>query len=76
MLDDPVWVGLRNDFSADMLSQLCPEWRLRRGAILRWARGWYTEQDLTSIPPGRDAPACHRPSQEEAPSARLNSSAQ
>jgi len=50
MLDDPVWVGLRNDFSADVLSQLCSEWRLRRGAILRWARGWYTEQGLTSIP--------------------------
>jgi hypothetical protein len=42
--------SLRNDFCVDALSQLCPEWRLRRGVILRWVRGWYAERGLTSIP--------------------------
>ena len=48
--DDRIWISLRNDFCVDVLSQLCHEWRLRRGVILRWIRGWYAEQALTSIP--------------------------
>jgi hypothetical protein len=30
--------------------QLGDEWRLRRGAALRWVRGWYAEHDLTGAP--------------------------
>jgi hypothetical protein len=34
---------LREAFCEDILTQLCDDWRLSRGAVLRWARGWYTE---------------------------------
>lgn len=49
--DDRTWIRLRNDFCVDALSQMCPEWRLRRDVILRWVRGWYSEQGLTNVPP-------------------------
>ena len=42
--------ALRSDFCWDVLSQLCEEWRLRRDAVLRWVRGWYTEHGLTDLP--------------------------
>jgi len=41
---------LRYDFCWDVMSQMCDEWRLRRGAVLRWARGWYAEHGITSLP--------------------------
>ncbi|GAA4024940.1 hypothetical protein GCM10022247_56730 [Allokutzneria multivorans] len=47
---DRVADRLRKDFCEDVLSQLCGEWRLRRGAVLRWARGWYAQQGITPLP--------------------------
>ncbi|MFD5348965.1 hypothetical protein ACFWJY_35775 [Streptomyces anulatus] len=41
---------LREDFCDDVLSQCCDEWRLRRGAVLRWARAWYLQQGNTDLP--------------------------
>ena len=41
---------LREDFCEDVLSQMCDEFRLRRGAVLRWVRGWYAEQQITDLP--------------------------
>ncbi len=45
-----IFIALRNDFCWDVLSQLCEEWRLRRGAVLRWVRGWYAERGITALP--------------------------
>jgi len=42
---------LREDFAADVLAYMCDEWRLRRGAILRWVRGWYAEHGIDRLPP-------------------------
>lgn len=39
-LGEPALDGLREAFCEDVLSQFGPEWRLRRGAVLRWALGW------------------------------------
>lgn len=39
-LGEPATDELREAFCEDVLSQLGPEWRLRRGAVLRWALGW------------------------------------
>jgi hypothetical protein len=47
---DRTSIRLRNDFCIDVLSQLCHEWRLRRGAVLRWVRGWYAEHGITNVP--------------------------
>lgn len=48
---------LREDFCVDLLSQFCEEWRLRRGAILRWARGWYSQREIDRMPRAvRDLP--------------------
>lgn len=47
---DTLSVRLRNDFTFDVMSQLGDEWRLRRGAVLRWVRGWYVEHDLDRPP--------------------------
>lgn len=47
---DATLIALRGDFTWDVTSQLCEEWRLRRGAVLRWARGWYAEHGITSLP--------------------------
>jgi hypothetical protein len=41
---------LRYDFCWDVMSQMCDEWRLRRGAVLRWVRGWYAEHGITNLP--------------------------
>jgi hypothetical protein len=56
--DDEQAVRLREDFCEDVLSQCCREWRLGRGAVLRWVRGWYaqhgnipTSTTLTTLPP-------------------------
>lgn len=58
---DRVADRLREDFCQDVLSQLCGEWRLRRGAVLRWARGWYAQQGITSLPPAlADLPPVNR----------------
>ncbi len=42
---------LREDFCADVLSQFCDEFRIRRGAVLRWVRGWCVEQGIDNLPP-------------------------
>jgi hypothetical protein len=47
---DTLSVRLRNDFTFDVMSQLSDDWRLRRGAVLRWVRGWYAEHDLDRVP--------------------------
>jgi hypothetical protein len=41
---------LRFDFCWDVLTQFCAEWRMRRGAILRWVRGWYAEHGFIDLP--------------------------
>jgi len=49
---------LREHFCEDVLAVVCDEFRLRRGAVLRWVRGWYAQhgvdilpQILTDLPP-------------------------
>jgi hypothetical protein len=41
---------LREDFAADVLTYFCDEWRLRRSAVLRWVRGWYSEHEIDILP--------------------------
>ncbi|MFF7764213.1 hypothetical protein [Streptomyces griseorubiginosus] len=47
---DDVLVQLREDFCDDVLSQLCDQWRLRRGVILRWSRAWYLQRGIEKLP--------------------------
>lgn len=47
---DDTLVALREDFCIDFLSQFCDEWRLGRAAVLRWARGWYFQRNITELP--------------------------
>ncbi|WP_423717145.1 DUF6166 domain-containing protein [Actinomycetospora cinnamomea] len=37
-------------YCADVVSQLRSPWRLRRGAVLRYARGWFAEQGSQAMP--------------------------
>ncbi|WP_433542058.1 DUF6166 domain-containing protein (plasmid) [Streptosporangium sandarakinum] len=37
-------------FAQDFMSQFSGEWRLRRGAILRWARGWCAQNNVDVLP--------------------------
>ncbi|WP_433542059.1 DUF6166 domain-containing protein (plasmid) [Streptosporangium sandarakinum] len=38
-------------FRTDVVSQLTDdEWRLRRGAVLRWVRGWCAEHNIDVLP--------------------------
>ncbi|SNT61891.1 hypothetical protein SAMN05216276_108610 [Streptosporangium subroseum] len=41
---------LREAFCEDVLSQFMDEWRLRRGAVLRWVRGWCAQHNVTDLP--------------------------
>jgi hypothetical protein len=41
---------LASDFVEDVVSQLADQWRLRRGAILRWLRGYYAQHEVTNPP--------------------------
>ncbi|WP_261568548.1 DUF6166 domain-containing protein [Frankia gtarii] len=51
---DETLADLREDFCAEILTDLCDEWRLNRRAILRWAAvGWYAKHGLTKAPPSR-----------------------
>jgi hypothetical protein len=53
--------GLREDFCEDVLSQFCDEFRIRRGAVLRWVRGWYAERSIDDLPRAvRDLPPLSR----------------
>ncbi|MEU9858907.1 DUF6166 domain-containing protein [Streptomyces sp. NPDC047974] len=47
--EDPVLADLREDFCDDVLSQF-DRWRLRRGAVLRWARAWYLQRGIGELP--------------------------
>lgn len=47
---DETLVRLREDFCEDVLSQCCDEFRLRRGAVLRWVRGWYAQHQIADLP--------------------------
>ncbi|MFS0696747.1 hypothetical protein [Streptomyces nitrosporeus] len=48
--EDPVLADLREDFCDDVLSQFYDRWRLRRGAVLRWARAWYLQHGIDELP--------------------------
>ncbi|MEV0649889.1 hypothetical protein AB0I28_32000 [Phytomonospora sp. NPDC050363] len=45
----PLWQAnsflarLRSDFAGDFLVHAAAEWRLPRGAVLRWVRGWWAQ---------------------------------
>lgn len=41
---------LRKAFCAEVVAELCDEWRLNRRAVLRWAAGWYHQLRLPSMP--------------------------
>ncbi|MGW1328183.1 DUF6166 domain-containing protein [Streptomyces antibioticus] len=47
---DPVLQALGVDFAADVLVQCCSQWRLSRGGVLRWCRGWYAQQGVNDLP--------------------------
>lgn len=43
----PPSVELRNAFGLDVMAHIARgEWRLRRGAVLRWVRGWCAEHEF------------------------------
>ncbi|MEV0649907.1 DUF6166 domain-containing protein [Phytomonospora sp. NPDC050363] len=48
--ENRVLTELREDFCVDVLAQACDEWRMSRGAILRWARGWYLQHGDPDLP--------------------------
>lgn len=50
LFEDRTLARLRSDFCWDVLTQMADEWRLRRSAVLRWVRGWYTEHGIMSLP--------------------------
>ncbi len=47
---DETLADLREDFCAEVLTDLCDEWRLNRRAILRWAAAWFSQHDGTTLP--------------------------
>lgn len=49
-VDDRTLDRLRVDFVEDVVSQLCDEWRLRHGAVVRWARAWYLQRGIDDLP--------------------------
>ncbi|MFJ8932040.1 DUF6166 domain-containing protein [Streptomyces sp. NPDC102364] len=49
-VQDDVLLQLREDFCEDVLSQLWPQWRLRRGIILRWSLTWYVQRGIDDLP--------------------------
>jgi hypothetical protein len=53
---DTTLTTLRGDFTWDVTFQLCEEWRLRRGAVLRWVRDWCAEHASPACP--RQLPSC------------------
>src|SRR5580704_11367474 len=55
----PTLITLHEDFTCDVMSQLWEEWRLRRGAVLRWVRGGTPSTASPACP--RQLPSC-RPS--------------
>jgi hypothetical protein len=48
--DDETLESLREDFCTDVLAVCADEFRLRRGAVLRWVRGWYAQHGVTDLP--------------------------
>lgn len=48
--EDEVLAQLREDFCDDVLSQLCDQWRLRRGVVLRWSLAWYLQRGIDDLP--------------------------
>lgn len=48
--EDEVLAQLREDFCDDVLSQLCDQWRLRRGVVLRWSLTWYLQRGIGELP--------------------------
>ncbi|MEV8057148.1 hypothetical protein AB0P37_11615 [Streptomyces antimycoticus] len=48
--EDEVLAQLREDFCDDVLSQLCDQWRLRRGVVLRWSLAWYLQRGIDELP--------------------------
>ncbi|WP_431776308.1 hypothetical protein [Streptomyces cucumeris] len=48
--EDEVLAQLREDFCDDVLSQLCDQWRLRRGVVLRWSLAWYLQRGINELP--------------------------
>ncbi|MET9987650.1 hypothetical protein [Streptomyces rochei] len=51
--EDEVLLQLREDFCDDLLSQLCDQWRLRRGVVLRWSFAWYLQRGINELPAAR-----------------------
>lgn len=51
-LGEPAPDELREAFCEDVLSQFGTEWRLRRGAVLRWALGWGVQHGVMGQLPG------------------------
>lgn len=41
---------LREAFCEDVVAHLAEEFLLRRGAVLRWARGWAVQHEVTDLP--------------------------
>lgn len=57
---DETLEALREAFCVDVLTQMCAEWRLGRGAVLRWVLAWYIQRGeeppalLRELPPVED----------------------
>lgn len=47
---DRTLTALRDAFFRDFIVHIGAEWRLSRGGILRWARGWYSQNQITDVP--------------------------
>lgn len=42
--------SLVGDFAVDVVAHLVGPWRLRRGPVLRWVRGWCAEHGMEVLP--------------------------
>lgn len=44
-------VELREDFCEDVVAHFAEEFMVRRGAVIRWIRGWAVDRDDVELPP-------------------------
>lgn len=61
---------IREDFCEDVAAHFTREFIIRRGAVLRWVRGWAAERDVRDLPPAiADLPPISRHEYQRRPDA-------
>ena len=48
--EDTLDTDLREDFCEDLVAHFPREFIIRRGAVLRWVRGWAADRDVRNLP--------------------------